>query len=775
MRDQLRALTILTILTTACEDGPDLIFTPNDADPTQQATQNGHKPGTPYTPQGVKGYSTLGGADNVARAQFCNNEENEAVVQMMVQQPVIPDVSVGGVPLRAADGSPLYADDLLGKGPGKFCDPTGVYSNAFTWGPTNEIIVFFNEETRLVEAVDATQQYLGKLEGDYTDGSGAKVHIEMSTRNRAKIGGRELDQYTSRADQASRPNAWLNNQNVTAIYKMIRETFFDAAPFPADFDCVASKLCDLLYLSGADTTPQDTAIRMDDTGMIIVFSPEGQVTDLYAQPVRVSPFELRAQIKFGEPASPTMAFNFQSETKASCSISLDDQPTFATFRDRCVDAGDERTLARAQYETEDGRDSVLVSFAGLDMAFVRDVGTRPVFRDRERPSDDDKLYAFNFTRTLQAPVAEYQPRTLATNYVAALRQRLIDSIDPAGGIDPLTHPLATMPLVVPFGISNNATRIGEIKGAGTDSNWVEEIVAAVIAEYNSLSPTDREVVDTRVSNPVFLLEPFVDVVMQAFSHGESEGPDAFKVFRTTDDQRWCIGIANFKHGGVPYRVQVQYSLNFGAITAIFVERGFNRVDEAFNAVAEVAGRPYYDISLAADDSHPLGLGGDGVTVRGFDRQLDTLDVTIKKLKSDGTTEDVQLTVAGSPVVDMNGYQRQIRGQRFEWVPADVVHLYGKETFATVYVESDGLIGRVDLGTFKGTMELCPGLPIRYGDNVAQRVSDWSRTVPQATYADCELVFNRSANGNVLDDITSLKYRQRLVVVAGRAVSASVWR
>lgn len=775
MRDQLRAFMTLTLLTAACEDGPDLIFTPNPADPAQQADQNGHTAGTPFTPSGTKPYGSLGGADNVARAQFCSNEENAAVVQQMVVQPIIPDVSIGGVPLRNADGSALYADDLLGSpAEGKFCDPTGVYSNAFTWGPTNEVIVFFNEETRLVEFIDATQQYLGKLKGSFTEG-GQEIDIDITPRARVKIGERELNQYTSRADQANRPNAWLNNQNVTAIYKMIRETYFEAGPFPADFDCVASKLCDLLYLSGADTTPQDTAIRMDDTGVILVFSPEGQILEVYVQPVRVSPFELRAQIKFGEPASPTMAFSFQSETKATCAINLDEQPTFATFKQRCVDAGDERTLARAQYETEEARDAVLVSFAGLDLAFLRDVSTQPVFRDRERPADDDRLYAFNFTRSLQAPVAEYQPRNLATAYVAGLRARLLAAIDPAGGIDPATHPLVTMPLIIPFGLNNTPTRIGEIRGSSADSNWVEEVVALVIAEYNALTPAERAVVDPRVSNPVFLLEPFVDAVLQAFSHGESEGPEAFKVFRTTDDQRWCIGIANFKHGGVPYRIQVQYSLNFGAITAIFVERGFNRVDEAFNAVAEIASKPYYDLELASSDAHPLGLGGDGVIVRSFNRQLDTLDVTLKKPRPDGSTEDLEVTVSGSPVQDMNGYQRQIRGQRFEWVPADVVRLYGKETYATVYVEQDGLIGRVDFGTFKGTMELCPGLPIQYGDDVAQMVSDWSRRVPQATYADCELVFNRSANGNVLDDITSLKYRQRLVVVAGRAVSASVWR
>ena len=55
----------------------------------------------------------------------------------MVSAPVIPDVSVGGIPLLDANGEPYVVDSLLGRPEdGKFCDPTYAYADAFIWGPT---------------------------------------------------------------------------------------------------------------------------------------------------------------------------------------------------------------------------------------------------------------------------------------------------------------------------------------------------------------------------------------------------------------------------------------------------------------------------------------------------------------------------------------------------------------------------------------------------------------------------------------------------------------
>ena len=68
----------------------------------------------------------------------------------------------------------------------------------------------------------------------------------------------------------------------------------------------------------------------------------------------------------------------------------------------------------------------------------------------------------------------------------------------------------------------------------------------------------------------------------------------------------------------------------------------------------------------------------------------------------------------------------------------------------------------------------PGLPIRYGDDVKSKLLAWERSVPVNSYRDCEIVFNYSPNGNVLDSVASIANRRSFIVVDGRAVTASVW-
>jgi hypothetical protein len=93
---------------------------------------------------------------------------------------------------------------------------------------------------------------------------------------------------------------------------------------------------------------------------------------------------------------------------------------------------------------------------------------------------------------------------------------------------------------------------------------------------------------------------------------------------------------------------------------------------------------------------------------------------------------------------------------------------------TYWIREDGTIGKVENRLFKGELELCAGLPIRYGDDVQEKLLAWERTVPVNAYRDCEVVFNYSPNGNVLDSIASIANRRSFIVVDGRAVTASVW-
>ncbi len=755
------------IALSGCEEGVEQIFTPNSGDP---AAQNGYTPAPPWTTTGTTSFEDRGAQDDVGSAKFCSESELTTLIQTMVTKPIIPDESVGGVPIRSPDGSPLPADDLLGKrADGKFCDPTGFYLDAYTWGPTEEVIVLFDQETRLVTALIAYQQYLGTLEADYTEG-GVKKHMFVRPRERIALDGRELDEYSSRADQAQRPNSWMNNANVTRIYKAIRETFFQAPPFPADYDCVAAGACDLIYTAGNESSLQDTFIVIQDAGLQLRISPEGQIQFVYLEPVRVAPFERRATLSFGQMMSPDVNFRFASQEIMGCSFSLGETTTFAAFKDRCV-PNDPRTLARAGYDVYLARDAVDVAFNGVTLTFLRDTSTSTIFKDGEAPLDDDTLLGVSFTRSLEATVEEYRPRDVANAWRGKLTAALTAAVDPAWPGGPGAHPLAQFQLGSPF-LLNNPQRIGELRTTLGES-WVPQVIAAIRAEYADLDSVERAAIDPRVDTELFVLQTFVDAVLDVFSHGASERAATQKFFRTTDDQRWMIGSAHFLQNGVPYRIQAQYSLNFGALTAVFVERGNGEVDRAVEAHLDVLApaAAWYGAEQVTQAGNPLGLNGTGVTVRGFDRKLQTLGVSVARPGQD----PLDLVVSGDPRADNNGYLRQIRGQRFEFVPADVVRLFGKETIQVLFVEADGAIGAVELREYKGAVDLCAGLEVRYGDDVRRSLEAWAASVTPNTYSDCEVVFNYSPNGNILNEIVSLKNKVKLTVVADRAVTVTYWR
>ena len=91
------------------------------------------------------------------------------------------------------------------------------------------------------------------------------------------------------------------------------------------------------------------------------------------------------------------------------------------------------------------------------------------------------------------------------------------------------------------------------------------------------------------------------------------------------------------------------------------------------------------------------------------------------------------------------------------------------------IEPDGTIGRVVQPTFKGQMSLCGGLDISYGDNVREQLMAWEQAMGPEAYRDCEVVFNYSENGNVLDSVVSLRNRVSFTTIDGRAVTAAIWR
>jgi hypothetical protein len=773
MSTKLLATLAVLLLVSACESA-DAIQTQNAIKKTPESPR--------YTLPGQRGFEEMTSGDSADRARFCDEAEATDQVASMIEEPIIPDVSVGGVPLWGENGEPILSDDLLGSpDDGKFCDPGVKAANAFGYGPLNEIIVFFDQETRLVEDIQVNAAYRGVLTGKVKhDGKTEEVFIR--TRDKVRIGGtgdrggRELTEYSSSAQQANRTSSWLNHRNITLIYSMIRQTFFDGEELASNYDCVAERRCDVIYNSSDEESPQQTLVVFQDSGVTLVFSPEGQVIYVIASPVRKATFELTGAVSLGDGA--VVAPVLQSGSLDGCVIDLGTLTTWGDFKSRCI-VDDGRELARANYDVHTQRDGVTVEFDGVSLDFMRKTSEAPVFEDGEPPNDSDKLYSLTYTRSFPAASAQFVALNLALEYVARLKEHLAAHLSP---MTPPEHPFANFEIAIPD-LSTTPQRLGELEfigESGEPESFVAAVVAAIRETYANLPDEQKAMVDPAGVTELALIEPFVGTVMSALSFGQSDRPDAFTVFQSTDNARWSIGMSHFLQSGTAYRLTVQYSLYFGAVTAVTIERGTSEVDELFSAVAQAAvaqgltQSPYFDARLSSSRLiwNPYRLGGEGITVGEADRKNDMLSVKLENMASGGQLE---LKVPGARIEDRAGFLRPLRGQRSEFVPSHQVALAGKETILIFHVMPDGTIGRVQQNQFKAPMALCPGLRLGYGDDVRAWVDAWHAAVGDSAYQNCELVFHTSPDGHVLSGVSSLANKIEFGTVAGRAVNVAVWR
>src|SRR5262245_45670579 len=83
-------------LLAGCEDGPDQALFPLQGQPPQVI---GPPASDVFVAGDTKGFDDGVSDDDVGRAKFCAETEESALAQQMVVQPIVPDVSAGGLPL----------------------------------------------------------------------------------------------------------------------------------------------------------------------------------------------------------------------------------------------------------------------------------------------------------------------------------------------------------------------------------------------------------------------------------------------------------------------------------------------------------------------------------------------------------------------------------------------------------------------------------------------------------------------------------------------------
>lgn len=766
---------LLSLAGVGCEDGPKQVFSPLD-DNAIAPVESGVDP---FVVDGERGYGE-GEVSGQKATEFCSEAELTEFVASLTKKPIVPDASqtdaaaddtAFGLPLWKEDGSPLNADDLLGdpeQDATKFCQPTTEYANAFAYGPLNDVIIFFNQETRLVEGIQLGQQYQGTLEAAGTV-AGVDASFELRMGQKLRMNGEELNEYAGLGNQGERTRSWLNHGNLTLLHRALRQSFFGAEAAGEAYNCVAARTCSVIYTGNDDAIAQTTYAIFSDSGLIVVFSPTGEVLAVVLQAVRTAPFEIAGIVAMGDQTG----FNpvVQSQSVSACAVDLANAPTWAEFKASCIDS--DRTLARVNYNVWGQRDAVSVEFNGMTASFLRDVATEGVFRDGEAPKLNDRLFSFSFTRTLPFPVAQFVPADIVADYKTRLEASVHGAVSKTASP---THPLRNFTLNVPAGLSTDPAPLGEISVGDVKLGTL--VYDQVEAAYNALSAAEKAQVVAPVNTQVFVVEPFVAAVASAFSFGASDAAGTELQWRTTDDEKWSLLFASWKQNGQPMRMTVQYSINFGGVTSISVGSGFSAIDDLFEAVNTqvrtdngMADGYYQFLFSQIEGLTPFSLGAKGIAVGGFDRQLGTLDIA---LRSPATGEMTTMTVPGDTIEDRGGFMRQLGGERFEFIPADYIELGGKETGMGLYIDASGKIARVSSGAFKGGVQLCPGLTVAYGDDVRDAVSNWHAVNGTSAYSDCNLIFNYSSNGNVLNSVASITNRVSVSTVAGRAAGAAAW-
>ena len=208
-----------------------------------------------------------------------------------------------------------------------------------------------------------------------------------------------------------------------------------------------------------------------------------------------------------------------------------------------------------------------------------------------------------------------------------------------------------------------------------------------------------------------MVEPLVESALDQLTGGATAAEDALVRLRSTDDQNWAIGYGHFVQDGVPFRIIAQFSNSYGAITAVTISRGASEVDAIFDGInssvrnrTDAGNYPYYQLELSKGDPeiNPYALGGTGLTVTEFDRQLDTVTVNLVTVSLSAPSANDHRR-CGDPIEDRNGYTHP--------PVVSVLNLYRQSGSSSAkrrpdFVDAQGQVGSVAEYSFKGKVKLC---------------------------------------------------------------------
>lgn len=715
----------LALALSACEEGPEQIYTPNppELDP---AVLNGHgasgvrAPGTqPFA------YTTSGTASGTTK--ICEADELAKRWSKMVKQPIVPGVGAGGLDLRGKNWAGLTVDEAQQK----LCQAYIYSSGMVYWGDNAELIAFHDTKNRLIDRLVTLTGYEGTIKaGDY----------EIANNKPITFKGKKLENADSDAN--------IRKMNI-AMLKAFKKSFKN----PDQRDCVKANTC---YVMDWYTLKR---FVFNDLDLDFAVEPEADKIDHIGVNLRRT-FDLtKSDVKFemtpapatGHPPMPVIAKD------SSCKPTLG--MTWKHVTDHCMGTDPpEKALARPVWSNE----ALLTDMGGLAFYLERpSLKFDEIIPDDTKAKATDKIVAMYFNTTYEGKFLVDRAQLYSAFYtrVAAAVTALVPTVD-------VTTLLANIkPVGDATKIQLGTQKVDNCNGTGgtcTQSTLTIAVRKVVTDEVKAKAGA----VPDQLLDPNFYVEHLLREFIKQFNEGNEPSATDFYMFPADDSAQVLYATLLRTIGGKRYAVKTAYHNKSDQLLYLFFKQGAMRTEGVLFQDAELTSTDGVFRLWNLVKSPRMGMAKLFFPKKTYPKiRKALLEINMAGVKK-------QVMVNYHKQDSLSGYSIPIEGDRDKFVSASYYGFSGNVVGAGFWAShKDGIITAISSGAFYDKLDFC-GVKVGLYDEVPPLLKKLPST--------CEKIISYSENGKIMTAIstyvqkTPYKIGLRLWVTADRVDGAYYW-
>lgn len=744
MRTRRSLLCVVVAALLGCEEGPDQIFRPLP-EGLDRIVLNGLKPGG-YQADGQQPFEFKTSGKQEGTAKLCEGDEQKERWSKMIKEPIIPTVGAGGLDLR---GEPVWSGMTVDDAQQQLCQMSLLDSNLGCWGDNCELIVVFDEKTRLILALVPYLGYEGKITaGDYVVGINSAIQVN----------GKKL----------VNP---LSDDSLRALNVALLKAFRPEMQNAESRDCIKANSC------VAEVYKTYKALRFLDLSMTIILEPEAdRVTQIGVQLKRAFAFG-SADVTFPAAATGGLAPMPKIAYSGPCAPTLGSP--WSQISGACM--GQDKP-EKAQTQADGSGEVITVDMGGLGLYLTRpSLAKNAIFPDDVKPEAADEIAAMGFFGSYEGGFVLPQG-VMLQRYTAALVPAVVQLVPELGQAmgpvpgDPAsqTHAealAAKLAKIVPIG-DPDRVKLGAQK--------VEDCNVAGPCEQTTIITRTRQLaldavtaagvaIPERLKDPNFFVELYLGALMATFNDDLFPTPAELRFFPADDSAEQLYAVFTRELNGERYAVRTAYEHVTDQLIYLFFKQAPMRTEKIL----------WQDASLKQFDGKP----GDGKfrlwnlarsprlgLANKIQRTADYPDLRKATIAiSMGTTQE-EVLVSYNAENSLSGFGIPVKGQRDVFVPASYYGFTGNVIAAGIWATT-GIVRAVYSSAFYDKLDFC-GVKVGLWDEA----DAFLKQLPP----DCEKIVGFSENGKVLTSISGYvasepyKIGLRLYVTANRIDGAYYW-